>query len=69
MESPFHSLNVLDGEAADEETIIDDFDIKDYVDPSMLGFISLILCYIKHMFYIFLIICYMRNFDHYLQLI
>jgi len=53
MESPFHSLNVLDGEAADEETIIDDFDIKDYVDPSMLGFISLILCYIKPMFYIF----------------
>ncbi|PAN47124.1 hypothetical protein PAHAL_9G235700 [Panicum hallii] len=37
MENQFHSLNVKDGEAADQETIIDDFDTKDYVDPSMLG--------------------------------
>ncbi|KAG2548798.1 hypothetical protein PVAP13_9KG208600 [Panicum virgatum] len=42
MENQFHSLNVMiDGEATtDDETIIDDFDIKDYIDPSMLGFIS-----------------------------
>ena len=64
MEKQFHSLNVMiDGEATtDDETIIDDFDIKDYIDPSMLGFISLLhsnLCFI-----IFLIICYMRSFDH-----
>ena len=43
MENQFHSLNnVEDGESADQETIIDDFDIKDYIDPSMLGFISLL---------------------------
>ena len=64
MENQFHSLNVMiDGEATtDDETIIDDFDIKDYIDPSMLGFISLLhsnLCFIY-----FLIICYMRSFDH-----
>ena len=51
MENQFHSLNVMiDGEATtDDETIIDDFDIKDYIDPSMLGFISLLhsnLCFI-----------------------
>ena len=53
MESPFHSLNVLDGEAADEETIIDDFDIKDYVDPSMLGFISHSLLHKAYVLYFF----------------
>ncbi|KAG2548792.1 hypothetical protein PVAP13_9KG215400 [Panicum virgatum] len=37
MENQFHFLNVEDGESADQETIIDDFDIKDYIDPSMLG--------------------------------
>ena len=42
MENQFHSLNVEDGESADQETIIDEFDIKDYNDPSMLGFISLL---------------------------
>ena len=42
MENLFHFLNVEDGESADQETIIDDFDIKDYIDPSMLGFISLL---------------------------
>ena len=42
MENQFHFLNVEDGESADQETIIDDFDIKDYIDPSMLGFISLL---------------------------
>nr|XP_034570370.1 uncharacterized protein LOC117835111 isoform X3 [Setaria viridis] len=37
IENQFHSLNVKDGEVADEETNIDDLDIEDYMDPSMLG--------------------------------
>ncbi|CAN6288095.1 unnamed protein product [Urochloa humidicola] len=37
MENQFHSLHVRDGEAADEETNIDDLDFEDYIDPSVLG--------------------------------
>lgn len=52
MENQFHSLNVKDDEAEFEETNIDDLDIQNYFDRSMLGFIPLLhrLCYI--MFYI-----------------
>ncbi|CAN6283399.1 unnamed protein product [Urochloa humidicola] len=37
MENQFLQLNVKDGEATDEETNIDDLDIRDYLDQSMLG--------------------------------
>lgn len=43
MDNQFNSLNVKDDEEGDEETDNDDdLDIEDYMEPSMLGFISLL---------------------------
>lgn len=43
MDNQFNSLNVKDDEEGEEETDNDDdLDIEDYMEPSMLGFISLL---------------------------
>jgi hypothetical protein len=53
LEDQFDSLNVNDGEAA-----VNEFEIEDYIDPSMLGiYISLLhrLCFLLFSYNIYLI--------------